>query len=63
MLKSMFAVFCTVARDFPGAGGEEMTVIPCLNTHPAWISAVLDLVKPFLGSFAQESAEMKAAAA
>jgi ferrochelatase len=33
---------------FLHAGGEEMTVIPCLNTHPAWIAAVLDLVRPLL---------------
>ncbi len=33
---------------FLGAGGEQFTMIPCLNNQPAWISAVLQLVKPFL---------------
>lgn len=28
---------------FRGAGGKEFHVIPCLNEHPRWISAVADL--------------------
>jgi protoporphyrin/coproporphyrin ferrochelatase len=38
---------------FLQAGGEEMTVIPCLNTNPEWISAVIDLVAPHLGASTQ----------
>jgi len=33
---------------FLAAGGEQFTMIPCLNNHPAWVSAVLQLVKPLL---------------
>ena len=29
---------------FTGAGGREFHVIPCLNEHPRWISALTDLV-------------------
>jgi len=37
---------------FLQAGGGEMRVIPCLNTQPGWISAVIDLVTPYLGESA-----------
>jgi ferrochelatase len=43
---------------FLAAGGEKFTMIPCLNNNPAWISAVLQLVKPFLR---KEEAELCAA--
>ena len=26
--------------DFIAAGGEELQLIPCLNTHPQWISTL-----------------------
>ncbi|MEO7934033.1 MAG: ferrochelatase [Chthoniobacterales bacterium] len=29
---------------FQEAGGEELTLIPCLNTHPAWIDALSNMV-------------------
>jgi ferrochelatase len=28
---------------FRAAGGEELTLVPSLNAHPAWVSAVVDL--------------------
>lgn len=31
------------AEQFVAAGGEQLQLIPCLNTHPAWISALLRL--------------------
>ncbi len=34
---------------FVQAGGERYTLIPCLNEHPAWISALENMVKPFSG--------------
>ena len=30
---------------FLHAGGESFTVIPCLNTHPLWVKAIISLVK------------------
>jgi protoporphyrin/coproporphyrin ferrochelatase len=32
---------------FLQAGGESYTLIPCLNDHPAWIDALVNMVKPF----------------
>ena len=29
---------------FTEAGGKEFNVIPCLNEHPAWISALAHIV-------------------
>jgi len=34
---------------FLEAGGESYTLIPCLNEHPAWISALENMVKKFTG--------------
>ncbi len=31
-------------HDFLQAGGTQFTLIPCLNTHPAWISALHHLI-------------------
>jgi ferrochelatase len=30
---------------FRQAGGEELTLIPCLNEHPAWLTALENMVK------------------
>ena len=35
---------------FLSAGGESFTLIPCLNETPEWISAVIELAKPFLSA-------------
>ncbi len=36
---------------FLGAGGREFHVIPCLNEHPAWIGALVDLLVAHLGGW------------
>jgi protoporphyrin/coproporphyrin ferrochelatase len=33
---------------FLNAGGEQFTLIPCLNSRPEWVRAVLELVDPLL---------------
>lgn len=48
---------------FLGAGGSSFTLIPCLNEHPSWISAVLELVKPELSSKALVSRSQPQSAA
>lgn len=35
-------------QDFQEAGGEELTLIPCLNEHPLWIAALEKMVKDWL---------------
>jgi ferrochelatase len=35
---------------FVEAGGEELTLIPCLNEHPRWLEAVEQLVRRHLSS-------------
>ncbi|MFH0902854.1 MAG: ferrochelatase [Pseudomonadota bacterium] len=32
-------------RNFLGAGGEELQLVPSLNAHPAWASAAVELVR------------------
>ena len=32
---------------FKQAGGEELTLVPCLNDHPAWIDALEGMVSRF----------------
>jgi protoporphyrin/coproporphyrin ferrochelatase len=33
---------------FLEAGGREFTLIPCLNDHPKWASALAEIVQPYL---------------
>jgi ferrochelatase len=35
---------------FLGAGGESFTLVPCPNENPAWIAALDNMVKKFLGA-------------
>ena len=32
-------------ESFLEAGGEEYTMIPCLNTHPFWVQALVDWIR------------------
>ena len=34
-----------LAQDFKAAGGEELTVAPCLNDSPRWLDALADLCR------------------
>jgi ferrochelatase len=34
-------------ESFLEAGGEEFTMIPCLNTHPMWVEALSDWVNGY----------------
>lgn len=36
-------------ESFMAAGGESYALIPCLNEHPAWIAALENMAKKFLG--------------
>jgi ferrochelatase len=36
-------------ESFIGAGGETYRMIPCLNTHPLWVSALAGWVKEYAG--------------
>jgi ferrochelatase len=35
---------------FLEAGGRELTLIPCLNEHPAWLDALAGMVEANLGA-------------
>ncbi len=47
---------------FLAAGGEQFTMIPCLNSDPAWIGAILQLVEPLLSAGALPAESLKTAA-
>ena len=34
-------------ESFLEAGGEEFTMIPCLNTHPMWVEALGDWINEY----------------
>ena len=38
-------------EDFVEAGGEELTLIPCVNEHPRWLSALEELTRRHLDGF------------
>ncbi|HEY9856259.1 MAG TPA: ferrochelatase [Stenomitos sp.] len=33
---------------FRAHGGEDLRLVPSLNTHPSWVAAVVDLLRPYL---------------
>jgi len=39
---------------FLAAGGQEFTLIPCLNTHPLWLAFLKKLVAGFTGEYCEE---------
>jgi ferrochelatase len=41
-------------ESFRAAGGGELTLIPCLNTHPLWITALDNMVQTWLGGAAPQ---------
>jgi ferrochelatase len=47
---------------FLAAGGKEFTMIPCLNSNQEWVSAVVELVAPFLSGKSYRQAELTATA-
>ena len=43
-LETLEEIGIEVKQAFLGAGGREFHAIPCLNEHPHWIAALVDLV-------------------
>ena len=39
-------------ESFRAAGGGELTLIPCLNTHPLWLTALANVIRTCLGNSA-----------
>jgi len=44
------------SHQFKEAGGENYTLIPCLNDHPRWIAAMKEIIEEELGSWLRSSA-------
>jgi ferrochelatase len=38
-------------EQFTEAGGEEISVVPCLNDHPVWLDAMTEIIREELGSW------------
>jgi ferrochelatase len=49
-------------ESFRQSGGEELTLVPCLNEHPDWITALENIVGGFHQNFPAESPRPLAAA-
>jgi len=43
-LETLEEIGIRAKEDFVEAGGEELTLVPCMNDHPAWVDALADLV-------------------
>ena len=50
-LETLEEIGIEVKQAFLGAGGREFHAIPCLNEHPLWIAALVDLVVANLGGW------------
>jgi len=49
-LETLEEIGIRARETFCSAGGEELTLVPCLNDHPAWVRAAADLARSTLGS-------------
>ena len=38
-------------EQFTEAGGEEISVVPCLNDHPVWLDGMTEIIREELGSW------------
>ncbi len=54
-LETMEEIALSGREDFHAAGGEQFHYIPCLNEHPAWISALTDLSRRNLAGWEPEN--------
>jgi ferrochelatase len=43
-------------EQFTEAGGEEISVVPCLNDHPAWLDGMTAIIREELGSWLEGEA-------
>jgi ferrochelatase len=50
-------------ESFLEAGGDDLTLIPCLNEHPLWLEALEKMVERFTGTTGPDRPEIKSAKA
>ncbi len=43
-LETLEEIGIRAAEDFKAAGGEELRLVPSLNTHPAWVEALARMI-------------------
>jgi len=43
-LETLEEIGIEVKQAFLGAGGKEFHAVPCLNEHPQWIAALVEIV-------------------
>jgi ferrochelatase len=48
-LETLEEIGLRAAADFEAAGGERLTLVPSLNATPAWVDAVVDMVRTHTG--------------
>ncbi len=44
-LETLEEIGLRAKEDFIAAGGEDLIAIPCVNSHPRWVEAVVDLAR------------------
>lgn len=44
-LETLEEIGIRAREQFVSEGGKELTLIPCLNSHPRWVDAVVDIVR------------------
>ena len=59
-LETLEEIGIEVKQAFLGAGGREFHALPCLNEHPHWIAALVDIVVTNLGGWLAGPPDAKA---
>lgn len=49
-LETLEEIGIRARETFTEAGGQELTLIPCLNEHPLWLNALEKMIRDFTGS-------------
>jgi protoporphyrin/coproporphyrin ferrochelatase len=49
-LETIEEIGMEVSSEFKEAGGEDLTLVPCVNDHPAWVDAATSIIKSASGS-------------
>ena len=49
-LETLEEIGISGSESYLGAGGEAMTLVPCLNDHPSWIAAFADIIQERLAT-------------
>lgn len=62
-LETLEEIGVRAREDFIAAGGEDLALMPCVNAHPAWVDALIQIAREHAGWFGRGRAPPPSASA